>query len=129
MALQIKKYILYIKLFVRRYKTSWIGITLWKIARVDYWNGHVKPLWDEIFSIVGSNPTSSTIFFKEDCQRGLMERSWKPSWMKYATECSNHSSSANLWDVISVMLWWSDRKAQKSHVRRFVPLPIPKYFL
>ena len=67
MALQIKKYILYIKLFVRRYKTSWIGITLWKIARVDYWNGHVKPLWDEIFSIVGSNPTSSTIFFKEDC--------------------------------------------------------------
>ena len=67
MALQIKKYILYIKLFVRRYKTSWIGITLWKIARVDYWNGHVKPLWDEIFSIVGSNPTSSTIFFMEDC--------------------------------------------------------------
>ena len=46
-----------------------------KIARVDYWNGHVKPLWDEIFSIVGSNPTSSTIFFTEDCQRGLMERS------------------------------------------------------
>lgn len=31
----------------------------WKIARVDYWNGHVKPLWNEIFSIVGSNPTSS----------------------------------------------------------------------
>lgn len=65
MALQIKKYILYIKLFVRRYKTLWIGITLWKIARVDYWNGHVKPLWDEIFSIVGSNPTSSTIFLRK----------------------------------------------------------------
>ena len=42
-----------------------------KIARVDYWNGHVKPLWDEIFSIVGSNPTSSTIFFKEGSHNGI----------------------------------------------------------
>ena len=33
MVLQIKKDILYIKLFVRRYKTLWIGITLRRIAR------------------------------------------------------------------------------------------------
>ena len=59
---------------------------------MDYWNGHVKPLWDEIFSIVGSNPTSSTIFFKESAgvgsPHGLENRSNRK------VNCSMQSDSA-----------------------------------